>query len=101
MNVDEKLVKSKKCFKEWNEQYKKVFDSPKVQKEIDDLKYELDTFFQKIKIISEKYNVSNEYAACHICNYGDEYICKKFNGGCDCVGVCERIFNGENEIGRH
>lgn len=90
MNVDEKLAKSQKCFKEWNEQCKNVFDSSS----IDELRDELDPFFQKVKIISEKYNVSNEHAACHICNYGDEYICKKFNNGCDCVGVCERIFNG-------
>lgn len=72
----------------------KGIDSPKVQKEIDDLKDELNPFFQKVKIISEKYNVSNEHAACHICNYGDEYICKKFNDGCDCVEICEIISGG-------
>lgn len=93
MNIDEKLTKNQKLFKEWDEQYKNIFNSPTVQKEIGVLHDALDPFFQKVKIISEKYSISNEHAACHICNYGDEYICKKFNGGCECVDVCEKIRN--------
>lgn len=87
------LPRTKSSLRSGDEQYKSVLNSSAVQKEIDDLHDALDPFFQKVKIISEKYNVSNEHAACHICNYGDEYICQKFNGGCDCVGVCKIIRN--------
>lgn len=93
MNKDEKIIRNQKKFERWNEQYERVFDSPQITKKIEELRDILDPFFKEVKIISEKYNINNEHAACYICNFRDEYICNKFNGGCKDYELCEKIRN--------
>lgn len=80
-------------FDEWNNQCRKTLSISSIRRKCDELKTELEPFFQKCKVISEKYNISNDHAACFICNYKDNYICKKFNGGCEHIELCERILN--------
>lgn len=91
------MVNTIKKFNEWDNQCQKTFDMSSIRRKCNELKTELKPFFQKCKMISKKYNISNNHAACFICNYNDDYICKKFNGGCKTIKTCEEIYNGENE----
>lgn len=88
-------------FDEWNRQCRKILNMSFIRKRCDELQIELKPFFQKCKTISKKYNESNDHAACFICNYNDDYICKKFNGGCKTIETCKEIYNGENEEDRY
>ena len=45
--------------------------------------------------LSSIYNISEVHASCYMCNYEDEFICHKFNNGCDSIGKCKYIYEKE------
>ena len=51
----------------------------------------MNEFDARVDEISLLYDVSNDHAGCYLCNYEDDYICHKFNGGCKNVNVCAYI----------
>lgn len=48
-------------------------------------------FTVEVNEIQSKYNVSFEHACCYICNFEDNFICRKFNGGCENIEQCKNI----------
>lgn len=51
----------------------------------------INKFDERINKISSLYTVSLDHAGCYLCNYENNYICHKFNGGCKNVNVCAYI----------
>jgi len=49
-------------------------------------------FFAKADELVEKFNISRDTACCFICNFEDDYICKRFNGGCKNRKLCREIY---------
>lgn len=41
------------------------------------------------------YNITNVHAGCYMCNFENEYICHKVNGGCKNISKCREIFKKE------
>lgn len=37
------------------------------------------------------YGIHELQAACYLCNYKDDYICCKLNGGCKDIEICRSI----------
>ncbi len=86
INTTEKFVRN---FEQWRE----INNSLSEQKVRDDLHKLFDPFINKVQAITEKYGVTDNQAACYMSNYADDYICKRFNGGCENIALCERISN--------
>lgn len=86
INTTEKFIKN---FEQW----RKLNDSFSIQKVRDNLHEVFDPFVKEVQKISAEYDVSNNHAACYVSNYADDYIFKRFNGGCENIALCERISN--------
>lgn len=78
-------------FKQNFEKCRNLEDNLPMQKLREDLHKLYDPFLKEVNAIKEKYGVSDNQAACYISNYSDEYICKRFNGGCKDISLCERM----------
>ena len=48
-------------------------------------------FDSDLKKIIALYSVTEEHAGCYLCNFDDEYICHKYNGGCEKLEQCRQI----------
>ena len=44
------------------------------------------------RYLSEKYQINRHHAGCYLVNFEDDYICRKFNGGCENISKC-RLMN--------
>ena len=49
--------------------------------------------------LASTYNITNVHAGCYMCNFKDEYICVKHNGGCKNISKCRSIFEKEKMNG--
>jgi len=87
INKTEKFIQN---FERWRD----ANYSSSEQKFREDLHKIYDPFIKEVQAIKEKYGVSDNQAACYVSNYSDDYICKRFNGGCKDISLCERISNG-------
>lgn len=90
INITEKFIRN---FEQWRESNNSLPE----QKFREDLHKLYDPFVKEVQVIKEKYGVSDNQAACYISNYSDEYICKRFNGGCKNIVLCQRISNDNDE----
>lgn len=52
---------------------------------------EVDEYLERHRYLSEKYNIHGAHACCYMCNFENDYICHKFNGGCERIDVCRKI----------
>lgn len=55
-------------------------------------------FDTQVEDLVSKYNITREAAGCFLLNFEDDYMCHKFNGGCDNLEKCKlmdkkEIFN--------
>lgn len=48
-------------------------------------------FDNVVKTMIKKYGLSEDRAACYLCNFEDQYICKEYNGGCKLFEKCKEI----------
>jgi len=48
-------------------------------------------FRNKISILVNTYKISEEQAGCYLSNFDDEFICRKYNGGCKEYDSCKKI----------
>ena len=55
----------------------------------------LDKMDRDLKKIIDTCSVDEGHAACYLFNFGDEYICYKYNGGCkkieQCISMQEKL----------
>ena len=51
----------------------------------------LDNFKKDVKKIISVCSVSEIQASCYLCNFEDEYICHKYDGGCKNIEICRNI----------
>lgn len=49
-------------------------------------------FLDQADKLVEQFNISRDTACCFICNFEDDYICKRFNGGCKNRRLCRDIY---------
>ena len=47
--------------------------------------------------LASTYNITNVHAGCFMCNFENEYICIKYNGGCKGLNKCREIFEKEKK----
>ena len=52
-------------------------------------------FNTKVNELVSLYTITEDHAGCYLCNYEDDYICHKFNGGCKNAELCKRISESE------
>lgn len=52
-------------------------------------------FKDEVARLVSTYGLSDVYAGCYLSNFGDEFICKKFVGGCNRVNVCKKLHQQE------
>lgn len=52
-------------------------------------------FEDDINKLSSTYRISKEYVGCYLSNFEDDYICHKYNGGCENIDKCREIFEKE------
>lgn len=45
--------------------------------------------------ITKTYDIHGAHAGCYLCNFGSEYMCKFFGGGCPDYEICKRIQDKE------
>jgi hypothetical protein len=55
------------------------------------------TFEDRANEISLMYEISFTHAGCYICNFEDDYMCHKFNGGCKNIELCRKIKEGDKK----
>lgn len=48
-------------------------------------------FENGIKDIVNQNGFTEEHAACYICNFEDQYICREYNGGCNSYKKCKAV----------
>lgn len=57
----------------------------------------MNKFDKTLKDLRENFpDVNISLLECYLCNFDDEYICRKYNGGCKSINVCEIIKKGES-----
>ena len=49
-------------------------------------------FLAQADKLVEQFNISRDTACCFICNFEDDYICKRFNGGCKNLYLCREVY---------
>ena len=49
-------------------------------------------FLDQADKLVEQFNISRDTACCFICNFEDDYICKRFNGGCKNLNLCREVY---------
>lgn len=54
-------------------------------------------FLEQSINITEHFNINRAIAQCYICNFEDDYICHQFNGGCDNIELCRKIYDKQCE----
>lgn len=57
-----------------------------------------DNFVDERERIVDTYNINGLHASCYLCNFGSEYICRIFNGGCPFFDQCKDIYNKEPRL---
>jgi hypothetical protein len=53
--------------------------------------YPGDDYSERHQYLSEKYGIHGAHACCYMCNFENDYICHKFNGGCKEIDTCRKI----------
>lgn len=56
-----------------------------------------DDYMDRHRYLTKTYGIHGAHASCYLCNFENDYICHKFNGGCDRIDVCRKIRDEEDE----
>ena len=54
-----------------------------------------DDYIERHHELTDKYGIHGAHAGCYLVNYESDYVCHKFNGGCNCINVCRQIHEAE------
>lgn len=56
-------------------------------------------FDKDLRRLVDEYKISEDHAACYLCNWEDTYICHTYNGGCSYGLKCHNICESEQQKG--
>lgn len=77
-----------------------AYDNPELLKghdlnhfvnKLNDYPGDTDEYIKRHSYLSEKYGIHGAHACCYMCNFENDYICHRFNGGCERIDVCRKI----------
>ena len=54
-----------------------------------------DEYLKEHRYLTEKYGIHGAHACCYMCNYENYYLCYQWNGGCDRINTCRKIYQHE------
>ena len=54
-----------------------------------------DDYHERYMRIRDEYHVDGSQVACYLCNYGSDYICYRWRGGCSNIEECRGIYRRE------
>ena len=49
------------------------------------------------RLLSDRYRIHPDHAGCYLVNFEHDYICHRYNGGCECLSKCRLIDMMERE----
>lgn len=55
----------------------------------------LEEHAEQQRYLTDVHGIHGEHASCYLCNFENDYICHKYNGGCDQIEVCRKICEQE------